>query len=80
MYLCKRRWGPGECIQFRCKRRETKRGRHVLLRKVSLRGLTREVCFRRCSMHTVSFGVRLEDENVTDDSNRLEAERIFEAP
>ena len=31
-------------------------------------------------MHTVSFGVRLEDENVTDDSNRLEAERIFEAP
>lgn len=78
MYFCNRRCGPGGCIQFRCKRRE-RRG-SCSIRKVSLSGLTRKVCFRRCSLHTLSFEVRLEDKSLADDSKHLEVERSFAAP
>lgn len=57
-----------------------KEGEHAPIRKMSLGGLTRKVCFRRCSLHTISFEVKLEDESLADDSKHLEVERSFAAP
>lgn len=59
---------------------ETERRGHAPIKKVSLSGLTRKFCFRRCSLHTTGFEVRLEDESHADDSKHLEVERSFAAP
>lgn len=47
------------------------------IEKTQLNGLT--ISFRRISLHTVSFKVRLKDERFSGDSRRLEVETSFAA-